>query len=423
MATAFGIPRIRLVLLVLIPMALFMSALAVLINPNQASAYDCVFSGPNKDGKVGNAKLEYYNGSCVVWGPDKSDPSKKENKYDNFGNLTGFECKDGTVKQGNDCFTYAPRYTGIKPTYDNGSAVPVETWQSACSRAPSYYGSGSHYNESMHACEVDSMCSNVGAGIGPGGVVGGVNNTNVDMAGCRKIGNTVPKPEDVIADPTTARVKECTDAKLQWDVQKQDCKWTKEACEKKDGGQGVWIESSKECKAYSDLNKEDCIKEGGDFKIIEGGPEQGDTNNSQPDRWECVKKGTNGSEDVDPNAPAKDADCLRDGEGNCIEPGALGSVDGKCGEARTNIVSCDGEGATALGNVLRVFVIVLSIGVGIAAVGGIAYSAVQYAGASDNEGNVSAAKDRIRNIVIGLLVYGFMVVIVNWLVPGGVIVG
>jgi hypothetical protein len=56
--------------------------------------------------------------------------------------------------------------------------------------------------------------------------------------------------------------------------------------------------------------------------------------------------------------------------------------------------------------------------VGVAALGGLAWASITYARATDNSGTVSEAKDMIRNIVIGLILYGFLIAIVNWLVPG-----
>jgi hypothetical protein len=58
--------------------------------------------------------------------------------------------------------------------------------------------------------------------------------------------------------------------------------------------------------------------------------------------------------------------------------------------------------------------------VGVAAVGGLAWAAVQYARATDDSGVVSDAKKLIRNVIIGIILYGFLVAIVNWLIPGGV---
>lgn len=92
-----------------------------------------------------------------------------------------------------------------------------------------------------------------------------------------------------------------------------------------------------------------------------------------------------------------------------------------CGEAETVLIKCDGKGVEAIGNVLKIVITVMTTLIGIAAVGGLAWASILYAKAEDSEGNTKEAKELIRNIVIGLLLYGFLVAIVNWLVPGGVI--
>lgn len=98
------------------------------------------------------------------------------------------------------------------------------------------------------------------------------------------------------------------------------------------------------------------------------------------------------------------------------------SVDGKCGTARVNLLDCGEEtGNVAINNVLKIFINVLSVGIGVAAVAGLAWASILYSKAEDSEGNTKEAKDLIRNIVIGLLLYGFLIAIINWLVPGGVI--
>ncbi len=122
------------------------------------------------------------------------------------------------------------------------------------------------------------------------------------------------------------------------------------------------------------------------------------------------------SDGSDPN----EADCLKAADGKTCLSGITGATN-KCGEAKTNIIGCSGTSEGALNDVLRIFVIVLSFGVGIAAVASIAYSAIRYAGARDNQGDVSLARERIRNTVIGLLLYGFLIAIANWLVPGGIL--
>ncbi|MBI3889821.1 hypothetical protein HY312_04610 [Candidatus Saccharibacteria bacterium] len=59
--------------------------------------------------------------------------------------------------------------------------------------------------------------------------------------------------------------------------------------------------------------------------------------------------------------------------------------------------------------------------IGVIATGGITYGAILYASARDNQGQVQEAIGIIRNVAIGLVLYGFTVAIINWLVPGVVI--
>ncbi len=103
--------------------------------------------------------------------------------------------------------------------------------------------------------------------------------------------------------------------------------------------------------------------------------------------------------------------------------GAKVSADGgDCGGAKTSIIDCgDKKGEEAIGDLLKQFVTVLSVGVGIIAVGSIVFASILYASARDNSGQTQQAITMIRNTVIGILLYIFMVAIVNWLVPGGVI--
>lgn len=95
---------------------------------------------------------------------------------------------------------------------------------------------------------------------------------------------------------------------------------------------------------------------------------------------------------------------------------------GKCGGAKTEIISCDeGAGVGAIGSIIKIAIMVLTILIGIVAVGGITYAAILYASSRDNQGQVQQAIGIIRNVVIGLVMYGLSIAIVNWLVPGGVI--
>jgi hypothetical protein len=80
--------------------------------------------------------------------------------------------------------------------------------------------------------------------------------------------------------------------------------------------------------------------------------------------------------------------------------------------------ACSGNGITLLGGLLKFVMTTLSIGVGIVAVGGIAYGSILYASARANAGQVQKGIGVIRNVVIGVLLYIFMVAILNYLVPG-----
>lgn len=93
-----------------------------------------------------------------------------------------------------------------------------------------------------------------------------------------------------------------------------------------------------------------------------------------------------------------------------------------CGGTKTRIINCDSEKGTAsINSLISIVIIVMTVIIGIVAVGGLAYAAILYASARDNQGQVGEALTIIRNIVIGLLLYGFTIVIINWLIPGGVI--
>lgn len=95
---------------------------------------------------------------------------------------------------------------------------------------------------------------------------------------------------------------------------------------------------------------------------------------------------------------------------------------GKCGDTKTQIIACDGKsGVAAINDLIKIVITVLTVLIGIVATGGIAYGAVLYASARDNQSQVTQAITIMRNVVIGLVLYGFTIVIINWLIPGGVI--
>lgn len=98
------------------------------------------------------------------------------------------------------------------------------------------------------------------------------------------------------------------------------------------------------------------------------------------------------------------------------------SAQGTCGGTKTQFIQCDSkEGVGAINDLIKIAVNVLTILIGVVATGGLAYAAIMYASARDNQSQVSSAISIVRNIVIGLVLYGFTIAIINWLIPGGVI--
>ena len=93
-----------------------------------------------------------------------------------------------------------------------------------------------------------------------------------------------------------------------------------------------------------------------------------------------------------------------------------------CGSTKTQFISCNSKtGVGTIGDLIRIATTVLTVLIGVVATGGLTYAAILYASARDNQSQLDQSKTIIRNIVIGLLLYGFMIAIINWLVPGGVI--
>jgi len=133
---------------------------------------------------------------------------------------------------------------------------------------------------------------------------------------------------------------------------------------------------------------------------------------------------------LSPNA-ADNQDAQQTGNGSMNpSPNAADNADGAndntCGGADVAILSCDVDaGATTKQNgVWALLVLALQILtglVGIVAVGGIAYGAALYASASDKPDQAKQGMEYIRNVVIGLVAYGLMFILLNFLIPGGII--
>lgn len=102
-----------------------------------------------------------------------------------------------------------------------------------------------------------------------------------------------------------------------------------------------------------------------------------------------------------------------------------------CGGAKTSIINCpqgklnpkDKNASAKDSGVWGLLILALKImtaGVGIAAVGGIVYGSLLYASARDSAEQTKKAIGVITNVVIGIVAYGLMFIILNFLIPGGI---
>ena len=95
---------------------------------------------------------------------------------------------------------------------------------------------------------------------------------------------------------------------------------------------------------------------------------------------------------------------------------------GKCGGAKTELIACkEDAGLGAIASIITMAIMIVTAIIGVVAVGGLTYAAILYASAGDNQGQVQQAIGIIRNVVIGIVMYGLSIGIINWLIPGGVI--
>ncbi len=92
----------------------------------------------------------------------------------------------------------------------------------------------------------------------------------------------------------------------------------------------------------------------------------------------------------------------------------------KCGGAETSLIECGEEKENGIDSLLLLAVRVLVILIGVLGVIGVVISGIQYLTAGGNEAQVTKAKNRLLNVVIGLIAYGLMSMFLNWLVPGGI---
>jgi len=89
-----------------------------------------------------------------------------------------------------------------------------------------------------------------------------------------------------------------------------------------------------------------------------------------------------------------------------------------CGGQETSYLSCGS--VDAIWTIILTIITVLTAGVGILAVGGIAYGAFLYTTSGDNSAQTSKAREIIRNVIIGLVAFAAMYAFLQFIIPGGV---
>jgi hypothetical protein len=97
----------------------------------------------------------------------------------------------------------------------------------------------------------------------------------------------------------------------------------------------------------------------------------------------------------------------------------------RCGGADTAIIKCTDNKSTnikdnGVWSLLMMALNIMTAGVGILAVGGIAYGSALYASSADKPEQAKQGMEYIKNVVIGIVAYGLMYVILNFLIPGGI---
>lgn len=102
-----------------------------------------------------------------------------------------------------------------------------------------------------------------------------------------------------------------------------------------------------------------------------------------------------------------------------------------CGGVETSLISCDQSGDTSSGNeeaikntgiwgILILTINIMTTGVGVLAIAGFIYGGILYTTSGGSPEQVKKARTVFTNVVIGIITFGAMFTILNFIVPGGV---
>lgn len=92
-----------------------------------------------------------------------------------------------------------------------------------------------------------------------------------------------------------------------------------------------------------------------------------------------------------------------------------------CAGVDTSVIDCSQSGeSNGIWALLITVINIMTGGVGILAVAGLVYGSIMYSTAEGDPGKVSKAREIIRNVVIGLIMFAAMYALLNFIIPGGI---
>jgi len=101
-----------------------------------------------------------------------------------------------------------------------------------------------------------------------------------------------------------------------------------------------------------------------------------------------------------------------------------------CGGVTTSVIHCDQQGSnnggqvpvedTGLWGLLILTINIMTAGVGLLAVAGIVYGGILYTTSGGSPEQIKKARTIFTNVVIGIIAFGGMFALLNFIIPGGV---
>ncbi len=99
----------------------------------------------------------------------------------------------------------------------------------------------------------------------------------------------------------------------------------------------------------------------------------------------------------------------------------------ECGGVQTAIIECEQDGGdsanpedSGLWGVLILVINIMTAGVGVLAIAGFVYGGILYVSSGGSPEQVKKARTIFTNVVIGVIAFGGMFALLNFIVPGGV---